>query len=214
MKSKNKFKFWNEQDDLYPTLLAELGRAYNMGYSVVEISRILNHANCIKLYEIMRVAGIIPVMGQGRRPKFDVPDALSTALAKCKLGFSQWCNTHDLDPRPVADALSKPEDLSVDDSRFAHWAFKNDFPTLYAKVYNTPPPNTPFRDPDAVAERNSTYSTVTVLDEERNVYVAYIPEMPDFRVEAKTRDAASYALKQHYILRISINKLKLLLPKS
>ena len=214
MAEKRIYRFWNEKDAFYPELLAGLRRAHNMGYSVVELARLLSHSYCDKLYDVMRAADIIPVMGQGRRPKLPVPAALLTALGKSRLGFHQWCNSHDLDPGPVADALTRQEDTTNDISYSAHHAFKKDFPTLYAKIYQTPPPNTPFRDPEPIAERSSTYSVYIVFDRERLAYVAYIPEMPECRAEAKTRDEAYDRLKGRYVLRASVIKLQLLLPRS
>ena len=183
------------------------------GYSVIELSRLLNHTSCNRLYDVMREVGIIPTLTKGRRPNYVIPAALVTALSKCKLGYSQWCNSHDLDPQSVADFLSKQEDFSDNDSRLAHWAFKNDFSSLYAKVYNTPAPSTPFRDPEKIAERNSSYTAVIQYDAERRTFVATIPEMPDFRSEGKTRDKAYSELKKHYVLWTSVNKLKFLPPK-
>lgn len=213
MKSKRIYRFWNEKDALYPVLLAELRRAHEMGYSVVWLSRYLHHKYCDKLYDTMRAADIIPVMGRGRRPKLPVPVAIMTALGKCRLGFSQWCNSHDLDPGPAADVLTRPEDPTDDISYRVHKAVNQDFSSLYAKIYGTPPPNTPFRDLEPIAERSSTHSVMIVFDQERHIFVAHVPEMPDCRVEAKTRDEAYAGLKEHYVLRASVIKLKLLLPR-
>jgi hypothetical protein len=208
------YLFWDEKDSqIYSLLVSELQRAYSLGYSVVELARTLNHKTANKLYAVMRNAGIVRKMERKRQPKFEVHPALDSALKKCKLSFLQWCCSHGVEPGPTAAALALPADEDDHASLAAHRSFQQDFPTLYAKVYQTVPPETPCRDPEPIKERRSTYSVVIVFDQEKHAYEAHIPEIPECRAEGKNRDEAYFRLKQQYVMRSSIVKLRLLQPK-
>ena len=213
MASKQKHEmFWfNRHDTLYPDLVAQLRRAHENSYSVVELGRYLNHKSSRNLYALMRDEGIYPRLQQKRQRAFNLPAKFQFILNSCQLSFLQWCNSHGLDPEATAQALDRDEEMANPASVSAHAAVRQDFRRAYDKVFGG-------STEVSVSSRPKTdklitdYALTIAPVPGRYTYEAYIHGLPICRVEAPNRDLAYRLLKARYVLYASIIKLKLL-PK-
>ena len=205
-------KFWfNRDDELFPLFVEELKRALENGHSVIELSRILDLSGARNLYALLRSEGVFPPIKQGRPKPFVLPERFEKVLQYCQLGFLQWCNCHGLDPEATALALASPEDLTNPASVAAHRAVRQDFRQAYDKV---------FADVQEISASSrpksdflqTHYSVRIDHVPERGKYAAYVPELPECRVEARSRDHAFRLLKMRYVAIASVRKLRLL-PK-
>ena len=209
----SEFLYWDESSDQFQLLVKELRQSYMYGYSVIELARILHHQKATKLYAVMRNAGIIPKITRKRQKKHQIPAALETALNKCGISYIQWCSAHGLDADQSSSVLVEGIDDFDTVSTATHNAFSQDFPTLYSKLFGTPPPDLPENSPQLRKEQRTDYSLIIVLDKSSRAYSATIPELPLCCATGKSRDEAYFRLKKAYVLYNSIRKLQALVPK-
>lgn len=203
---------WNKDDELFEDMVVALHEAALRGYSVVELSRIMGNSTCKNLYAIMRDAGIYAKLPRKRWGKFDVHPALAEALDSCKLSFAQWVNTHDLDLTATVHVLKTAVNLEDPQSVAAHNALQQDFRFLSMKMYGLPVP--PARVSEGTDDQIITDYTITIEpNRTAGKYRAYIHELPECEVSARTRDLAYFGLKSRYVFFHSIRKLKVLPQK-
>lgn len=127
---------FSEKEKLVQDFISELGRAYGKGYSVVELARVTK-CSVRKVYRSLRDYGFLPQLKQRRGCK--PPELFQSVLDRTGLAFSQWANSHGLDPQEAEIALDGPVDLYDDSTIQAHNALAVDFPKLYARIYGTEP---------------------------------------------------------------------------
>ena len=211
MGSKQKHeRFWfNRRDPLYPVMIEELRRAHDNGFSVIELARILDHKSSKNLYALMRDAGIYPLLERKRQRAFILPAKFQFILDSCQLSFLQWCNSHGLDPDATALALASEADADNPASLAAHAAVRQDFRRAYDKVFGDSTEVSESSRPKTHLLR-SHYSAHVDFVPEKYTYAAFVPELPECRVEAANRDIAYRLLKSRYVTYASIAKLKLL----
>jgi hypothetical protein len=205
-------KFWFDRDDeLYPLFIEELKGAVEKGYSVIELSRTLN-LGTRNLYALLRSEQVFPPIKLGRPKPFALPERFAKSLQNCKLGFLQWCNSHGLDPAATAQALASPEDTADPASVAAHRAGRQDFRQAYGKVFSEVQEISVSSRP--TSDYLHTHYTLSIdHDPERGKFVAYIHELPQCRVEARSRDHAFRLIKCRYVTFASIIKLRMLPPR-
>ena len=183
------------------------------GYSVIELARLLHHRTATKLYAVMRNSGIIAKIKRKRQKQHIISAALATALKKSGISYIQWCSAHGLDAERSAPVLFECKDEYDSISTSAHNAFSQDFPNLYAKYFGTSPSDLPERTSQLRKEQKTDYSIVIVLNRKTNAYDAMIPELPRCNATGRNRDEAYLGLKKAYVIQMSIEKLKALMPK-
>jgi len=210
MAAITRIKFsWDKKDTLFPLLEESLYEADKKGYSVIEISRILGNATCINMYGLMRDAGIIAKLPRrGWWNKLEVHPALAEALAKTKLSFVQWTNSHGLDASQASLALKTVVDSTNEMSLAAHAALQQDFRFLAPKIYGLPVPLG--RLPSKDATTPPRYSVTINPDPSGTGYNAYVHELAECVSFGDSMDLAYIALKSRYVIFNSIRTLRLL----
>lgn len=208
-KAKRDVFWFNQNDCLYPILIKELDAAIKKGYSVIELSRILDLSGARNLYALLRNSGLIPRMDQRRGKAFNLPVLFTKVLQYTQLGYLQWCNCHALDPSATAQALAAPVNHGDSSSLAAHRALRKDFPHAYRKMLDNDVEISTSSVPKSERLRTD-YSMTIRLDKTTYKYVAFVHELPECQVEAATRDHAFRLLRAKYVIFASINKLQLL----
>lgn len=214
-KKKNSRTLWGgfvEAEPLYQEFLDSLSREYHNGYSVMQLTRVLDSSSARRTYELLLKCGAIKPLPKKRGRKYDIPKELVSALEKAPLSYLQWCNSHKLDPDKTSQALMRPLDRRDADSLAAHNALKNDWRRLHGRIFD--PANTPGHNFSAEKRPGleNRDAMVIAYDDKKLSFYGYLEKCPDLRFYGKTRDDVFYGMKRQYILRASIHKLMLLTP--
>jgi len=198
------FFSWDTRSPLYGDFIVILDDAFNKGYSVVELTRILGTHTCENLYKLMRTESILPCMPRGRKKNPPaVPVGLEPELKKFRLTYGQWCTSHGLNPGTTSAALHGAENPLDPLSVAAHTAWRVDFTASYCKAFGLPVP------PASAPKPKITHYALTIVPRiEEEVFEAYVHDLPGCRVTGKSRDAAYHNLKRQYVFISSIGKLK------
>lgn len=207
---KRRSYYFDPDDPVFIAMKAEVARAFERGYSVIELQRKLEHSTSKYLYVMLREAGAIETLPRKRHKKYALPDLFTSGLQKCGLGFLQWCNSHRtrLDPGLTAEALQSPEDTGNLDSVLAHRAVRRDFPHIYKRIYEDAQYIPPAR---AKKPEKRNRDTVTIrFNDESNTYEAFVPEKPDCFAEGESHEDAFQRLKFRVAAYNSLVKLQLL----
>lgn len=214
-REKNSKLLWSgfgKTDPLYVEFVDSLCREYHNGYSVVQMTRVLDSTSALRTYKLLQSGGAIPALPRTRGRKYSAPKELVSVLEKCKLTYLQWCNSHGLDPEIAGGALLRPLDRWDPESLAAHNAYKNDWRRLYDRVFdpnNTPAHNFTKEKRPGLENRDAM---IIAYDDKKLCFYACLEKWPDFRCYGKTRDDVYFAMKRRYILKASIHKLMLLPP--
>lgn len=207
--------FWgavDPDDDVYQEFIRLLCAAYRSGYSVLELSRVLDQNCKRKVYELLRDAGAIPRIRRGRRRSPALPVMLIKTLEKAKISYASWANSHGLCPERTEAALSCALDRTDPISVAAHNALRNDWPGLYGRMFD--PANTPSynRSPGKEPGGENHDKISIEFDFKKRCFTGYIDMFPHIRGDGETRERALATLKMQYVLHRSIKKLQNLPP--
>lgn len=205
---------FDKESKQWRDFVEELCVAFRKGYSVVELSRALNHPRARLLYEILREAGAVAKLQRKRQQRYELPDLIGKTLKKVGLSYLQWCNSHNLSPADTEVALAHEPDFTSASSVAAHNALANDWPAMHARLYflaDEAGSDLPGKSPEAGHVRKSLrfveeYSEIT------GCYVAYSEGSPDIRGVGETASAARLDHTRRYVMQKSLVKLRLLPP--
>lgn len=213
--SRKGITFWgrvNKDEEIYKDFIKLICSAYRKGYSVIELTRILDQSCARKFYDLLRDAGEIDTLPRKRGRSYEMPELLKATLVKADLTYLKWCNSHALDAETAGLALLSPLDRWDSASLAAHNALKNDWPRMYDRIYW--PDSTPVYNfsPEKIPGLENKDTVIIVYDYEKYCFKAFVEKNPALRGSGATRERALGALKRSYILSQSIAKLSLLPP--
>lgn len=121
-------------EDLEVKLNSRIMEAYEIGMSVMEITKVLKKSRVDYVHGFLRDAGCIPTMDRSDYHRsFDVDNRLLVALRNKGYSFGRWCLAWKLDSRQAeADLRTRPVD---GEPTAAHLALHRDFPDVYGKLF-------------------------------------------------------------------------------
>lgn len=122
-------------EDLEVKLNSRIMEAYEIGMSVMEITKALRKSRVDYVHGFLRDAGCIPTMNKSDYHRsYDVDNRLLAALKNKGYSFGRWCLGWKMDSRQAeADLMASPVDGKP---AAAHLAFHRDFPDVYAKLFS------------------------------------------------------------------------------
>ncbi len=207
--------FWggvNKNEQIYKDFIKLLCSAYRRGYSVVELTRILDQSCARKFYDLLRDEGEIVPLPRKRGRSYEMPELLKATLEKADLTYLKWCNSHDLDAETAGLALLSPLDRWDSASLSAHNALKNDWPRMYDRIYW--PDSTPVYNfsPEKIPGLENKDTVIIVYDYEKYCFKAFVEKNPAICGFGERRGVALAGMTRSYILNHSIAKLSLLPP--
>jgi hypothetical protein len=164
-------------EDLEIKLNSRIMEAYQIGMSVMEITKVLKKSRVDYVHSFLRDAGCIPTMDRSDYHRsFDVNNRLLAALRNKGYSFGRWCLAWKMAAREAeADLKIRP---AVEEATAAHRAMRRDFPEIYAKLYGK---GRVARFGKGKAPRFYPSLALTWDDSQRG-YVAIIVEYPEVEV--------------------------------
>lgn len=164
-------------EDLEVKLNSRIMEAYEIGMSVVEITKALRKSRVDYVHSFLRDAGCVPTMNRSDYHRsFDVDNRLLAALRNKGYSFGRWCVGWKMDSRQAeSDLKTKPVDGEL---TMAHQALHRDFPDVYAKLFGN---GRVARFRKEKIPRSYPSLSLTWDDSQRG-YVAVIVEHPEVEV--------------------------------
>ncbi len=121
--------------EIFTEYLHELTQAYRLGYSAIELSRLLQQEDANKIFATLRKEGMFPSIKPRRKNTHDLPEKFVEVLQQYRINFSQWCCSHGCDPSLTAQLISREEILGDATSAKVHRSFQVDFPETYTELF-------------------------------------------------------------------------------
>ena len=188
-------------EDLEVKLNSRIMEAYQIGMSVMEITKVLRKSRVDYVHGFLRDAGCIPTMNRSDYHRsYDVDNRLLAALRNKGYSFGRWCLGWKLDSRLAeADLKTKPEN----EPTAAHQALFRDFPDVYTRLFGG---GRIARNGKGRAPR--FYPSLAIAwDNSQKGYVAIIVEYPEVEVVGLDVNDAFEKVMSAYRLFQSIERL-------
>jgi hypothetical protein len=195
---------------LYTEFVHQLDAAFWRGYSIIELSRVLAHANAANLYKIMRDEGIVPMLPKQAQLN-KLPHLVVSCLRLRGLGFPQWCNSHGIEDQAMAARVLWSKSTNTSEELQVLKAFRLDFRRTFEVHYQEVADIATIPDPPPES-RATKFMSKCVFSHEKQLYVGKI-EFQDghgISVEGPNPKYVMAQIRKKSVLLVSIGKLSIL----